>query len=87
MSTTLQSWQLQEAKNKLSEVIDEALHSGPQIITRHGKDTVVLVSIEQYRKLRTKRKGFVQFFRDSPLVDSGINFERSKDVGRQAVEL
>lgn len=87
MNTPLQSWQLQEAKNKLSEVIDEALQSGPQVITRHGKDTAVLVSIEQYHKMRAKRKGFVQFFRDSPLVDSGIDLGRSKDTGRKVVEL
>jgi prevent-host-death family protein len=87
MTDTIHTWQLQEAKNKLSEVIDEALHSGPQIITRHGRDTAVLISVDEFNKMRSKKKGFVQFFRDSPLVDSGINLDRSQDTGRKAIEL
>ena len=35
------SWQLQEAKNQLSEVVEQALKTGPQIITRRGVDTAV----------------------------------------------
>jgi prevent-host-death family protein len=45
------SWQLQEAKQKLSTVVDRALSEGPQTITRHGVETAVVVSVEQFRKL------------------------------------
>jgi len=37
-------WQIQEAKNKLSEVIDRALDQGPQIITRRGVEAVIVLS-------------------------------------------
>ena len=38
------SWQLQEAKNRLSEVVDEALKEGPQVITRRGVETAIVLS-------------------------------------------
>ena len=50
------TWQLQEAKNKLSEVIDTTLRSGPQVISRRGKNTAVLLSYEEYQKLTGKKK-------------------------------
>lgn len=50
------TWQLQEAKAKLSEVIDSAESSGPQVITRRGVEAAVVVPIEQWRKMQKKRK-------------------------------
>ena len=44
-------WQLQEAKTRLSELIEEAHTRGPQIITRHGAERAVLLSIVDYRAL------------------------------------
>ena len=44
-------WQLQEAKNKFSHLVDKAHHEGPQIVTRHGKESVVILAIEDYQKL------------------------------------
>ncbi len=45
------TWQLQEAKNAFSEVVNRALTEGVQTITRHGKDVVVVLSQEEFRKL------------------------------------
>ena len=45
------SWQLQEAKNKLSALIDRALSEGPQIITRHGVEVAVVMPFANYQKL------------------------------------
>ncbi len=45
-------WQLQEAKQQLSRVVDLAAKEGPQTITRHGSEVAVLVSIDDYRRLR-----------------------------------
>ncbi|MBB5064622.1 type II toxin-antitoxin system Phd/YefM family antitoxin [Granulicella mallensis] len=45
------SWQLQEAKAKFSEVIDTAEKKGPQIVTRHGVETAVIVPINQWKQL------------------------------------
>jgi prevent-host-death family protein len=48
--------QLQDAKNKLSEVVDTSILKGPQIISRRGKNTAVLLSYEEYKKLTNKKK-------------------------------
>lgn len=50
------TWQLQDAKNKLSEVVDTSISKGPQIISRRGKNTAVLLSYEEYKKLTNKKK-------------------------------
>jgi len=48
-------WQLQDAKSRFSELIDSTLRKGPQVVTRRGIDTAVVVSIEEWQKL-TKQK-------------------------------
>lgn len=79
-------WQLQEAKNRLSQVVDQALHNGPQTITLRGKPSAVVVSFEEYRKLTTPRTGLSQFFRQSPLCEVELDLTRSADLSRE-VEL
>lgn len=76
-------WQIQEARNKLSKVIEEALHSGPQIITRRGEKTAVLLSFEEYRRLVLFQKKLSQFFRESPLVEVELDLERDKSPLRE----
>jgi prevent-host-death family protein len=78
-------WQLQTAKARFSEVFRLARTEGPQLITRRGKDGVVVIPVEQFDQLvnRTRQpKSLVQFFRASPLVGLELNFERDKDTGR-----
>lgn len=79
-------WQLQDAKNRLSQVVDSALHDGPQTITLRGKPTAVVVSFEEYKKLTLPRVGLSQFFSQSPLHGSELDFSRSTDLPRE-VEL
>lgn len=79
-------WQLQEAKNRLSQVVDQALHDGPQTITLRGKPSAVVVSFEEYRKLTMPRTGLSQFFRQSPLCAVELDLSRSADLSRE-VEL
>ena len=79
-------WALQDAKNKLSELVDLAVHDGPQTITRRGKETAVVVSVEDFRKLTSGRDSLVSFLRDSPLAGVDLDLERSRDYGRE-VEL
>ncbi|MEO7029015.1 MAG: type II toxin-antitoxin system Phd/YefM family antitoxin [Acidobacteriaceae bacterium] len=43
-------WQLQDAKTRLSALIEDANTKGPQIITRHGAERAVVISIEDYRE-------------------------------------
>lgn len=76
-------WQLQEAKNRLSELVRRARTEGPQIITLHGADTAVVVSAKEFDRL-SKRKGkLVEFFRKSPLVGIDLDVARSRDIGRK----
>ena len=83
---TIAKWQLQEAKNRLSEVVRKARNEGPQVITLHGADAAVVVSAKDYRRISRPKGKLVDFFRSSPLVGVKLVLTRSKDTGR-AVEL
>ena len=74
-------WQLQDAKNRLSELVDAA-RQGPQVITRRGKDAAVVLSIEQYRKLVEKKGRLLDVLRGAPKVPGGLDVKRSRDSGR-----
>lgn len=63
------SWQIQEAKNKLSEVVDEAIEQGPQILTRRGEEVAVVLSVSDYLQLKKKQTSLSEFFQQSPLGD------------------
>ncbi len=80
-------WQLQEAKNKLSEVVEEALHHGPQLITKRGVEAVIVLSYAEYRKLTLSQKKLSDFFRDSPLRPEDINTPRDRSGLREDVAL
>ena len=75
-------WQLQEAKNRLSELVRKAREEGPQTITVHGADAAVVISAEQYAKLARRKGTLLDFFRKSPLVGLEIDLIRSQDSGR-----
>jgi prevent-host-death family protein len=79
-------WQLQEAKNRLSRVVEEARRGQPQTITLRGAPTAVVVSFERYQELTRPSSSLSEFFRASPLRDVELGLERSRDVGRE-VEL
>jgi antitoxin Phd len=49
-------WQLQEAKARFSELIDDTLEKGPQVVTRRGIDTAVVVSIGEWHKLKGENR-------------------------------
>lgn len=80
------SWQLQDAKNRFSELVDRAMKDGPQIVTRRGRRAVVVVSVEDYARLIKPRTKLTEFFRRSPLAGAELDLERSKDAPRE-VEL
>ncbi len=79
------SWQIQTAKARFSELFRRARAEGPQLITRQGKEGVVMISDEQYEQLVSRShqpESIVQFFRESPLVGVELNLERDKDEAR-----
>jgi len=78
-------WQLQTAKARFSELFRRTRSEGPQLITRQGKEGVVMIADEDYQKLVGKAhqpKDLWQFFRESPLVGLELEFERNKDASR-----
>jgi antitoxin Phd len=75
-------WQVQEAKTHLSEVIEEANLKGPQIITRHGSERAVILSIADYRALTAHKPNLREYLLGGPKVDS-FEVERDLDTGRE----
>ena len=71
------AWQLQDAKNRFSEVVEEALHSGPQTVTRCGEPVVVVVAIETWRRVAGPVPSLKSFLRSAPL--EGV--DTSRDIG------
>ena len=85
----MQDWQLQDAKNRFSEVVKRARADGPQTVTVHGQRAVVVVSALEFDALIKPRMSFVDFLlSETPgqekwpddVVDA-IN-DRSADTGR-----
>ena len=66
-------WQIQDAKNKLSEVVALALKQGPQLITKHGERTVVVVSYAEFKKLSKSQGKLSEFFRALPADRHGFD--------------
>jgi len=82
MITKTKKWQLQEAKNRFSEVVRKATEEGPQTVTKHGKDSVVVLSAEDYRKLEQPKTSLIEFFQKSPLSEVEIDLKRDKSSSR-----
>ncbi len=83
----IQTWQLQEAKNKLSRVIDNALHIGPQLITRRGREVAIVLSYAEYQKMRGSQQKLSEFFQNSPLAEAKLDLSRDKSDIREAITL
>ena len=76
-------WQLQEAKQKFSQLVQRALDDGPQMVTRHGETVVVVVSAEEFRRLRGDKPDFTDFLLSAPdlsVLDIQRAADRSRDV-------
>ena len=78
----MKEWQLQEAKARLSELVKKATSEGPQRITVHGNPTVVVISTDEYERLKRPRESFVQFMRKSPLYGLKLDLTRNKTAAR-----
>ena len=77
----MRHWQIREAKARLSEVIKQAEHEGPQEITLHGKPVAVILSHKQYEKLIDTDESLVDFMRRSPLYgDEELILERDQSL-------
>lgn len=79
----MQTWQMQEAKARLSEVVKRAQNQ-PQDITLHGKSVAVMISRETFDRLSQSQDSLVDFMRRSPLFGlDDIAFERDQSLTRE----
>lgn len=79
-------WQLQDAKARFSELFRLAYERGPQRVTKHGREAVVVLSEEEFARLNEPKGGtgsLAEFFAASPLRGSGIHLDRRPDYGRK----
>lgn len=79
------AWQLQTAKQRFSELVERARIDGPQVVTKHGKEAVVVVSAEEYHRLRGDQASLLDYLRAAPDLDA-LELDRARDLGRE-VEL
>lgn len=78
----MSSWQLQEAKARLAEVVKKAAQERPQHITLHGEPAAVLLSEADYRRLNKRPWRFFDFIRNSPLKGVDLDLERDRSPPR-----
>lgn len=84
----MNSWKLEDAKNRFSEVVRRAMDDEPQWVTRNGHAAVVVISADEYRRLASPPQNIIEFLQSSPIAraaaEEGIDFEfeRSRDLPR-----
>lgn len=76
------TWQLQDAKSKFSQLVDKAMRHEPQFVTKHGNNAVVIISFEDYLKFTKPKDNLIDFLRSSPLMEVDIDVTRNKDIPR-----
>ncbi len=76
-------WQLQEAKARLSELIKKTVKEGPQEITVHGVPTAVIMSHQEYRRLRHPSGSLMKFMRNSPMFGANLAIRRDQTLTRK----
>lgn len=60
------SWQLQEAKQRFSELVRRALDEGPQVVTRRGEEVVVVLPAEEFRRMSEQKPDFKEYLMSAP---------------------
>jgi prevent-host-death family protein len=83
MPSSTPAWTVADAKARLSEVIDKAHREGPQTITKNGRTTAVVVSIEEWERKTARTGSLAEFLFASPLRGADLDVERSKDDARE----
>jgi antitoxin Phd len=81
-------WQVQDAKARFSELLDETIKKGPQVVTRRGIETAILVPIEEWNRLqRAARPGLKALLLAPDARFDGFVPERRKLQRRPPIEL
>lgn len=84
MVRTTKTWQVQEAKQRFSELVQRALDEGPQVVTRHGREVVVVIDVDEYRRRGDSGERFKRWMVEGPKLDDIDDFDvdRSRDLFR-----
>ena len=87
----MSTWQLQEAKARLSELVKRTKEQGPQFISVHGKRTAVVVSEDDYAKLTgisgAREPSFLEVLSRAPIGAEDLIIERDYDDRIRDVDL
>ena len=83
----MHTWQIQEAKNKFSEVVDKACEGDPQVITRRGAEVAVVISLAEYKRMSAPKQSLVEFLLNSPLAGSELDLVRDLGPDREPLDL
>lgn len=75
------TWQIQQAKARLSDVIEQAQVEGPQFITRHGLQRAVILSTDEYERLSGVNGNLIHHLLNGPKIE-GFEVTRDNAVGR-----
>ncbi len=75
-------WQLQEAKQRFSEVVRAARAEGAQFVTRHGEEVAVVLDITEYRRMMGADVDLKDYLRSAPELDA-LEIVRPREPGRQ----
>jgi prevent-host-death family protein len=76
-------WQVQEAKQRFSEVLRAAEAGEPQIVTKHGEEVAVVIDIAEYRRLRGESVSLMDYLRADPAADADFEVDRRPDLPRE----
>jgi prevent-host-death family protein len=68
-----------EAKNKLSEVIASAERGEPQVITKNGRKSAVVISFQEFERLTAKKIPLVEFLLDNPSRTDAVEIDLTRD--------
>jgi prevent-host-death family protein len=72
-------WSVAEAKAKFSHLLENVKNDDPQIITKNGRPVAVVVSFDEWKNKTERSDTLADFFFNSPLQESGLEFQRIRD--------
>ena len=76
-------WQIQEAKAKFSQLVEDANVKGYQTITKQGEPIAVILSKKEFDKMTQSKTSLINFFKTAPCQEIELNIQRSKDLPRE----
>lgn len=76
-------WQIQEAKAKFSQLVEDAIIKGYQTITKQGEPVAVILSKKEFDKMTQSKTSLLNFFKAAPCQEIELNIQRSRDLPRE----